>query len=108
MTTPVRIRLTSVAATIGIGLVGTAEIVVAEHRNVPTVPDEAILRDDVNGTTRIAIVDGGKLHWQLVQTGLSDRNAVEIVSPPLSPGTEVITSGQVGLAEGAPVEASGP
>ncbi|MGA7617170.1 MAG: HlyD family efflux transporter periplasmic adaptor subunit [Thermoanaerobaculia bacterium] len=105
LTTPVRIRFLEGTRGVTIGLVGTADVVVAEHRNVPVVPEEAILRNDVNGTTRVAVVTAdAKLQWKDVRTGLSYQGLVEIVSPPLAAGTEVITSGQVGLTEGTPVE----
>ncbi|HUJ14440.1 MAG TPA: HlyD family efflux transporter periplasmic adaptor subunit [Thermoanaerobaculia bacterium] len=106
LTTPVRIQFRAHPSSIGIGLVGSAEIIVAEHRDVPTVPADAILRDDVTGTTKIALVNGGKLHWQPVQTGLSYQGAIELTNPTLAAGTQVITSGQVGLAEGVPVTIS--
>jgi len=106
-TSPVRIRFRSMPGFVRVGLVGTVEIVVAEHKDVPTVPEAAVLRDDVNGTTRVATVSReGKLHWQNVETGFTWGGVVEIVDPRLAAGAEVITSGQIGLAEGAPVRRS--
>ncbi len=86
------------------GRFGTARITVAEHRDVPVVPPAAVLRDDVSGTSRVGTVgDDQKLHWVVVDTGIEDGDRVEILSPPLAPGTRVVVSGQVGLAEGTPL-----
>jgi RND family efflux transporter MFP subunit len=103
---PVRIDLGRSGEAIGIGLFGTARITVGERRHVPVVPETAVLRDDVYGTTRIAVVGAGpepRAHWVPVTTGVRDNGLVEIVSPRLDPATRVIVSGLVGLPEGAPV-----
>ena len=86
------------------GRFGTARITVAEHRDVPVVPLAAVLRDDVSGTRRVGTVgEGDKLHWVVVTIGIEDGDRVEILSPRLAPGTRVVVSGQVGLAEGTPL-----
>ncbi len=104
LTAPVRIDLVRSPAQLTTGLFGTARIVVAEHRDVPVVPSAAVLRDDVSGVTQVATVDAdGKLHWVIVETGLRDGDRVEIVRPPLDPGSRVVISGQVGLEEGTPL-----
>jgi multidrug efflux pump subunit AcrA (membrane-fusion protein) len=96
------------ASPLSVGLFGTARVVVDERRNVPAVPRAAILRDDITGITQVAVVTpGGRAHWLEVATGVSDSGWVEIVRPPLDPGTRVITSGQVGLPTGARVVAAG-
>jgi RND family efflux transporter MFP subunit len=89
-----------------LGLFGTARITVAEHRNATVVPESALLRDDVTGTSRLAIVDKGRAHWLEVSPGLRSNGQVEIKAPPLEPGQTVVVSGSVGLAEGAPVAAT--
>jgi multidrug efflux pump subunit AcrA (membrane-fusion protein) len=101
-TAPVRIDLPRITPPLPMGLFGTAQIVVNERRNVPVVPPQAILRDDVSGVARIATVTAdGKARWINVQTGLSDANRVEIVSPKIADGVRVVVSGQVGLPEGS-------
>ena len=101
LTTPMRIDLQPLPAHLTAGLFGTAHIVVAEHANVPVVPESAVLRDDVSGVARIATVGAGdKLHWIEVETGLQSDGRVEIVRPALETGERVVTSGQVGLDEG--------
>ena len=104
-TAPVRIDLPRLGGTAGIGLFGTARITVAEHPNVPVVPEAAVLRDDVTGISRIALVRNGIARWTPVSTGLRGGAGVEIVSPPLSAGDLVIVSGHVGLPDGARVTA---
>jgi RND family efflux transporter MFP subunit len=106
LSAPVRIDLGRSAGVIGIGLFGTARITVGERRRVPVVPETAVLRDDVYGTTRIAVVSAGpepRAHWVPVTTGVQDNGLVEIVAPQLDPTTRVIVTGLVGLPEGAPV-----
>lgn len=104
LSVPVRIDLRISGAMIPIGLFGTAHITVGEQSGVSIVPVAAILRDDVNGTSRVAIVDEqGRVHWTLVSVGVQQANSVQIVSPPVEPGTRVIVSGQVGLPDGSRV-----
>ncbi len=107
LTAPVRIDFVSAASgAIGIGMFGTAFITVGERRQVPAVPEAALLRDDVYGTTQVAVVSPGPqrvAHWVQVTLGARGGGLVEILTPSLPPGTAVIVSGQVGLPEGAPV-----
>ena len=108
MTVPLRIDLRgaphAAGAPVQTGLFGTAQIVVGEHSGVTIVPATAVLRDDITGISRVATVThDGKAHWVTVQTGATQGDRVEIMSPPLSPGQRVIVSGQVGLPEGSPV-----
>lgn len=112
MTVPVRIDLRGSPRTAGApiqtGLFGTAQIVVGEHTGVPTVPAAAVLRDDISGISRMAVVTpDGKTHWVTVTTGASQGDRVEITSPIFTPGERVIVSGQVGLPEGSRVREGG-
>jgi Cu(I)/Ag(I) efflux system membrane fusion protein len=102
-TAPVRVDLRGLDRVPPLGLFGTARITVAEHRGVIVVPESALLRDDVTGTARIAVVEKGRARWLDVSSGLRARGQVEITQPRLEPGLGVVVSGQVGLAEGAPV-----
>jgi len=99
---PVRIGLqTRLAA---VGLFGTARIVVGRHPDAIAVPQEAVLRDDISGTSQLASVDAGhRAHWVKVRPGLSQSGWVELVDPPIQPGQQVVVAGQVGLPEGAQV-----
>jgi multidrug efflux pump subunit AcrA (membrane-fusion protein) len=95
------------AMPVALGLFGTAEIMVGRAVDVPTVPIEAVLRDDIAGTTRLALVGpGDRARWIDVEPGMSDSGRVEILRPRLSPGQRVIVSGQVGLPDSARVVAS--
>ena len=104
MSAPVRIDFVHGTGAIEIGLFGTARILVGERRDVPVVPEAAVLRDDVYGTSQIALVTPDHhAHWVKVTIGARDAGMVEIVTPLLAPGTAVILAGHVGLPEGAPV-----
>jgi multidrug efflux pump subunit AcrA (membrane-fusion protein) len=108
LSAPVRIDFVAGGGAIGTGLFGTARIAVGERRQVPVVPEAALLQDDVYGTTQVAIVGPApdrRAHWVRVTPGVRDAGLVEILAPSLPPGTIVIVSGQVGLPEGAPVRA---
>lgn len=103
MSVPVRIDLRS-SNVIPIGIFGTAHIIVGQRRNVSIVPAAALLRDDINGISRVAVVTADdRAHWIDVSVGIQQGQSVEITSPPLAPGTRVIVSGQVGLPEGSRV-----
>jgi RND family efflux transporter MFP subunit len=107
LTVPVRIDFGAPPRALPVGLFATARIRVAEHADSVTVPDAAVLRDDVTGSARVALVGAdGKAHWIAVTPGLSQDGKTEIAAPHLAPGTRVITSGQVGLPEGTPVAVS--
>jgi RND family efflux transporter MFP subunit len=101
---PVRIDFAAGRMPKALGLFGTAVITVGERRDVPIVPQAAVLRDDINGVQRIAVVSAdGKAQWREVKTGAVEDDRVEIAAPALRPGTQVIVDGQVGLPEGAKV-----
>jgi RND family efflux transporter MFP subunit len=108
MTVPVRIDFTTSLQTAGApiqtGLFGTVEIIVGERFAVPIVPAASVLRDDISGISRVALVTpAGLAHWVNVTTGATQGGNVEIKSPALTPGQRVIVSGQVGLPEGSKV-----
>lgn len=102
-TAAVRIDLRSVSERLPAGLFGAARIIVGQHSGVLTLPDDAVLRDDVTGVSRVAAVVRGRVHWVVVTTGLREHGVTEIASPNLAEGQTIIVSGQVGLREDAPV-----
>jgi RND family efflux transporter MFP subunit len=107
LTAPVRIDFAPGGAPAALGLFGTARITVGERRDVLVVPAAAVLRDDVYGTSRVAVVrPDGTAHWVAVTPGLRQGDALEIAASaaPIAPGTAVIVAGQVGLPEGAAVQ----
>lgn len=105
-TAAVRVDLRGVDGVPPLGLFGTARITVAEHRDATVVPESAVLRDDVTGTSRLVVVEKGRARWRDVSPGLRSNGRVEITAPPLEVGTTVVISGQVGLAEASPVAAA--
>lgn len=105
LTAPLRIDFDQAPRWIAPGLFGTAEIEIQSHDQVIAAPQAAVLRDDLNGTQRLALVSPQhQVHWVEVQTGLAEGDEVEILSPELTAGQAVIVSGQIGLPEGAPVQ----
>jgi len=101
---PVRLDFAPTRQDVPLGLFGTASIIVAHHADATVVPKRAVLRDDVTGTTRLAIVTpSNNAHWITVTTGVRENGLVEILSPTIKAGTRIITDGQVGLPEGAGV-----
>ncbi len=102
-TAPVRVDLHGLSGVPPLGLFGTAHIVVAAHRDASVVPDAALVRDDLTGKSRIALVENGHARWVDVTPGLRGPAGTEIAAPPLSAGQIVVVSGQVGLPDGAAV-----
>jgi Cu(I)/Ag(I) efflux system membrane fusion protein len=103
----VRLDLPASSQRLALGIFGTARISVDEHRAAIVVPDAAVLRDDVSGVTRIALVQEGRAHWVNVRTGLSQSGRTEILEPALRAGQPVIVAGLVGLPEGKAVASQG-
>ena len=96
----VRIDLPPASRRLAVGIFGKARIFVGEHAGAVVVPDAAVLRDDVEGTKRVALVEKNRAHWVAVKTGISDSGKTEILEPPLAVGQSVVISGLVGLPEG--------
>jgi multidrug efflux pump subunit AcrA (membrane-fusion protein) len=104
---PVRVDFAPPQARLQLGLFGTVHIVVDRKVDALVVPTAAVLRDDVQGTTRVAFVDAsGRAHWRTVTTGITQGDKTEILSPAIEVGERVIVEGQVGLPEGASVASS--
>lgn len=64
LTAPVRVDFAGPGAPSTLGLFGAAHIVVGTVRDAVVVPEAALLRDDVYGTTRLAVVTPGGLGAQ--------------------------------------------
>jgi multidrug efflux pump subunit AcrA (membrane-fusion protein) len=104
LSAPVSLDFTGGDAPVEVGLFGTARIVVGVRRDAVVVPAAALLRDDVYGTSRVALVGEDSIaHWVSVTPGLVADARVEIIAPRLAAHSRVIVSGQVGLPEGARV-----
>jgi multidrug efflux pump subunit AcrA (membrane-fusion protein) len=98
----VRVDLPEAPRPLPLGLFGTARVLVGEHEAI-VVPDSAVLRDDVSGVARVALVVRNRAHWVVVATGLTEGGKTEILTPPLAVGQLVIVGGLVGLPDGKDV-----
>lgn len=100
---PVRIDFRDPPASPSVGLFGTAVIEVGKRTGALSVPEDAVSTDDVTGTSEVAAVRNGRVHWTPVETGVRDRGRREVSGPGLAPGDTVIVSGQVGLPDSSSV-----
>lgn len=107
LTAPLRIDFQRPPRWIAPGLFGTATIDIESRSQTLAAPRAAVLRDDLSGVERMALVSkDSTVHWVKVQTGLADGDHVEILAPELETGQAVIVAGQIGLPEGARVQES--
>lgn len=102
-TAPARIDFLGAEGRLPLGLFGTARITVGRRENAIVVPEAAVLRDDVSGVSRLAVVKEGRARWLVVTTGAREAGQTEILSGGLAEGDRVVVSGQVGLPDGSPV-----
>lgn len=98
-TVPVRIDIGQAMPFPSVGLFGTATITVAHKVGVLTVPNEAVLTDDITGISSVAVVHDGRAFWVAVTKGVEDGGSVGVTGHGLAPGDTVIVSGQVGLPD---------
>ena len=104
LSAPVRLDFQPGRPDLTVGLFGTVSIVAGIHENAVVVPPSAVLRDDVSGVSRVAVVDSSDIaRWVVVKTGIRQGDHVEILSPALPVGRLVIIDGQVGLPDSARV-----
>lgn len=83
-----------------------ASILVQENENATTVPLEAIVSSA--GINKLFLVENNSAHEVQVQLGRQSDQWVEIVEPELPVDKIVITSGQLKLFQGSPVEVREP
>ncbi len=83
------------------GSFAKAAILTKRDRDVPTVPLEALTA--FAGITKIFIVENGHAKEVRIAPGTQNTEWVEIASPPLPRGAQVVLSGQSGLADGTPI-----
>ena len=86
------------------GMFARIGVVVDQREDALRIPRSALLEDD--STTSVYIVEEGVAVKRDVETGYADRGMIEIVSG-LSDDDEVVTVGQLGLADGAKVSVIG-
>jgi RND family efflux transporter MFP subunit len=99
----VRIDLPERAERLSIGLFGMARVTVGERIDALTVPDAAVVRDDVSGVSRVVLIANGRARWVPVKVGLRQGGATQITGNGIVPGARVVVSGMVGLPEGKSV-----
>jgi len=104
-TVPVRIDIGTAMPVPLVGLFGSATITVGSKAGVLTVPDEAVLTDDITGTSSIAAIRNGRAKWITVSKGVEDDGRIAVTGQGLAPGDTVIVSGQVGLPDSTRVSA---
>lgn len=88
-----------------VGRFGTASIRATATVTQLSVPDSAVVEDDLTGAHRIAVVDpGGAARWTDVVLGGRDGHAQGIRGAGLRAGDAVVVEGQRALSEGMRVE----
>ena len=83
------------------GMYGTLTIAVETHPAALTVPEAAVRREKARAV--VYVVDGDHAAERVVKAGLAAEGRVEVLEG-LGDGDRVITSGTIGLSEGAPVQ----
>jgi RND family efflux transporter MFP subunit len=71
-----------------------------EHRSVVVPRDAVVMRGSQTG---VNVLEGDRVRFQSIQTGLTTDQGVEVVSG-LESGTTIVTRGSQGLQDGAVVE----
>jgi membrane fusion protein, multidrug efflux system len=82
-----------------------ASIVTSRNAEATVVPIESV--STYAGVTKVFVVDGGNAHAVPVETGIQGEGWVEVIGD-LPRDAQVVTTGQVRLAEGTPVEVRVP
>jgi len=77
-------------------------IVASTIKDAIVAPATALLPSEEGGTQAIVVGAGGVAHVRKIETGVRDRDNVQILSG-LKPGEQVVTVGGLGLDDGAKV-----
>lgn len=88
--------------TLKAGMVATISFIKALHRNVFVVPRVAVFTNERGDAVYVS--DGGKAKVVAVQRGIESETEVEVRSPELRAGTEVITQRPDSLQDGSPIQ----
>jgi RND family efflux transporter MFP subunit len=83
------------------GSFAKAAILTTRDSEVATVPLEALTT--FAGITKVFVVENGHAKEVRVTPGMQNTEWVEIASPPLPRGAQVVLSGQSALADGTPI-----
>ncbi|MBW2063075.1 MAG: efflux RND transporter periplasmic adaptor subunit [Deltaproteobacteria bacterium] len=86
------------------GMFARIELTLKEKKQAVLVPGKAVLESE--GEKYVMIVDqAGRPQKRIVETGLADKNTIEIISG-LQAGEQVIIQGNYGLKAGSPIQTS--
>lgn len=83
------------------GMFGRVQIVYDTHKNVLTVPKNAIMTED--GASSVYVIKDNMAYRQMVKTGYVHENNIEVMEG-LTPTDTVVTVGQSSLQDSALVE----
>jgi multidrug efflux pump subunit AcrA (membrane-fusion protein) len=83
------------------------DIVLATHRAARLVPRSALVAVDSPGEARVLVASDGRARVRKVTIGIRAGDVVEVLSG-LARGERVLTEGQFGLADGAPILVATP
>ncbi|MBI2818663.1 MAG: efflux RND transporter periplasmic adaptor subunit [Acidobacteria bacterium] len=75
----------------------------SEHRSVVVPRDAVVMRGQQTG---VNLLEGDRVRFQLIETGITTEQGVEVVAG-LKAGTTIVTRGSQGLQDGAVVEVQG-
>ena len=90
-------------------MAGVAQIVVGRHRGALVVPRAAVLRNDETGTSSVVVMTGDSLsHLVQVSVGVQSDSTVEVESPELKDGMNVVVEGNYALADSTRVTVTLP
>lgn len=84
------------------GLFARADLGVSVRRNVPVIPEEAVLQR-TDGSVVFELLDGERVARRVVEIAAFRDGMAELASG-LAPGAWVVTRGHTGLVDGAVVE----
>jgi multidrug efflux pump subunit AcrA (membrane-fusion protein) len=84
---------------------GSAELRTSAPRSAPAVPVAAVVENDLDGSSRVAVVGADSTAvWTAVTPGATADGWRELRGTALKPGTRVVTEGQRGLPDHAHVK----
>jgi RND family efflux transporter MFP subunit len=103
---PVEIGLPGAGCAFRLGLLARLELVLQRVEDTIVIPTEALVVKP-GGKTVVFVVEGNRARLKPVQTGLEEKDRVEIVSG-LAPGEKLVVQGQELLKDGASVKVKPP
>ncbi|MDE3183162.1 MAG: efflux RND transporter periplasmic adaptor subunit [Bacteroidota bacterium] len=84
------------------GMYAKVEIQLSGHKDVPSVPNEAI--GNINGQSFIYVIKNNKARKVDVKTGIKDAKYTELLNAAIKPNDEVVVKGKEFCSDGATVQ----